>query len=808
MVKLTSDLPSIGIGFQIGLRHGWGVHGYYLSKRIIERNLASVIPLAGVDNLPEDDFVRQNLGPSVQSFFLNKERPIPAILSAGNNPSKTSANFGRHPDDALIICFEDENFTKDDIEYVKSFKTVMTLSSWNKNILLSFGIKNVQTELLGADTDLFNGEVKNQAFLNRFGLAGDETVIFSGGKLELRKGQDLVLAAFKEYLKYDSNAILAVAWGNLWPETKNSILDSPLLNGINIGVKFNPSVLASVFEIPEKNFVDLGFCSRTDLSTVIAKADLAVFPNRVEGATNQIAIECLASGIKTIASVSYGQDDLIFYDGCSDILQQVNRKIADSPSYLAKEMYNFLGREVFSNIDRNNSGRLRRKKDIGWDYRADRHIKALGIDELSIPLKPVNFYVENEEAIRLASHAIKLKDLGQVKTGIACARKALSMQPDSPRVLNDLANLLICDMQLPEAKKLLLQASEIAPEQLMLHINTNLGLVHHYQGQPRQAVVCLEKSAGTFVDAMWNLSQVLLTVGDWEVGFELAEVKKNRRPQDYISGATEWNGSKIDGTLLVYCEQGIGDIIQFSRYILWARQYVGHLVFLCLPKLYPLFIGYPGIDELVPFDDGVPLPEAEAVIPLMSLPRLHKTTVNNVPEDPRWFLHATQQYMASKGMAKDDSAIKVGLCWAGNSFHMRDRDRSIEFEQLLPILSCDNIEFHSLQAGSRHKDIDRSCADALIIDNAEHLVNWSKTCSILAQLDLLITVDTAVAHMAGAMGIPTWLLVSKIPDWRWLLDRKTTPWYLSITIYRQEQHREWTPVINRVRNDLLTFVKK
>jgi hypothetical protein len=260
----------------------------------------------------------------------------------------------------------------------------------------------------------------------------------------------------------------------------------------------------------------------------------------------------------------------------------------------------------------------------------------------------------------------------------------------------------------------------------------------------------------------------------------------------------EWKGESLIGRrVLVVHAQGLGDMIQMARYLSRLRERAAHVTLECPPTLEPLFRALPGID-LIARPGSIAPNAVDAFVRMMSLPRLLGET--EVPEGNAPYLGVPAEYMARwRRRHRTDRALRVGLAWAGNPFHPLDRWRSLSLTDCAPLSEVAGVRWTSLQVGPRAAEAagggswlercDRSIAD------------FADTAAIIAQLDLVIAVDTAVAHLAGALGVPVWLLLRPRPDWRWHRKEDRTPWYRSMRLFHARQ-RAWSGVIDEVASRL------
>lgn len=304
-----------GIMPQISNLHGWGVHAYYLASELERRGIA-VWPLG--DN-----------GPMVQSAYMARlaqwrhraavfqrqtragvfQFDEPVWVAAGNHPgAPLKTLYTPSAKDVLCICFEDKRLDEADLDYIRMFEKVFTLSSWNRDTLIDWGIDAAFCPM-GVDTSIFHPPAAPPISKDR-----SRFTIYSGGKAELRKGQDIVLMAFKRFREKHDDAVLFTSWHNLWPDTMRSFARSP--HGVGVPKVFGNGHLdvvswAGTLGIPQGAVVDLPLLPHHLMARHMAHADVAVFPNRLEGATNLVAMECAAMGVPTLVSSNSGHEDLI-----------------------------------------------------------------------------------------------------------------------------------------------------------------------------------------------------------------------------------------------------------------------------------------------------------------------------------------------------------------------------------------------------------------------------------------------------------------------------------------------------------------
>jgi hypothetical protein len=296
------------------------------------------------------------------------------------------------------------------------------------------------------------------------------------------------------------------------------------------------------------------------------------------------------------------------------------------------------------------------------------------------------------------------------------------------------------------------------------------------------------------------LSEPLLISGDYAKGWQEYEWRRHVANYPLLPGP-EWRGEPIEGgTTLVHTEQGLGDCLMLARYLPLVAQRGGRVTLACETPLIPLLRGMPAVGAVVPVQQD-PLPPYDRWVLLGSLPLLFNTTLGSIPA-PAGYLAAPAGRSAAWAKLLPDGR-RIGLVWGGNPDLPADKKRSIPFEKLTPLLDVSGPRFVSLQVGQRRTELR---GNPSVVDLANWLTDFAETAAVVANLDLVIAVDTSVAHLAGALGKPVWLMLPHPPEWRWLLGRDDSPWYASARLFRQTQPGEWDPVVAQVATALRDFV--
>ncbi|NOX37510.1 MAG: tetratricopeptide repeat protein [Calditrichaeota bacterium] len=428
--------------------------------------------------------------------------------------------------------------------------------------------------------------------------------------------------------------------------------------------------------------------------------------------------------------------------------------------------------------------------------------EALGCYHISLQIDPghVETYFNLGNALRMQ---------GKLEEAAANYRKAIQIKPNYYKAQYNLGKVLTDLGHLEEGLSHFLKTIEIQPD--MLAARVNAAYVYQELLRVEDALECLE--AGLTVDPnhielRWNRALLLLLLGRYKEGWQDYELRWKRgklkpRPFDQPT----WDGRPLpDGRLLIYCEQGLGDCLQFIRYLPMVKERVGQVILECPRSLKRLLAGLPEIDTLVVAGD--PLPPFDEQIALLSLPRVFQTTVDTIPNHvPYLSIPAEALENMRKHMSPGNDRLKVGIVWRGNPRHLRDSERSCSLEYFQTLLDIPEIQWFSLQKGQAEEELTRHFPDGEIINLSPHLNDFADTAAAIALLDLVISVDTSVAHLAGALAKPVWILLPFSPDWRWLLHRKDSPWYPTARLFRQPARRDWTSVFQEVKAELLKQVK-
>ena len=394
-----------------------------------------------------------------------------------------------------------------------------------------------------------------------------------------------------------------------------------------------------------------------------------------------------------------------------------------------------------------------------------------------------------------------MQALGSDERALHHYRQALKFAPKSIEIRYNLALFAQERERLEEALQGYAELLRLQPDHA--EASNNLGNTLLALGRPREAAMSYRQTLTHdphSVEAHWNLGLVQLLLGQFDegwVGHEWRFGQKDTTPRSFPQPM--WDGSALGGRrILLHAEQGLGDTLQFVRYAPLVQQRGGFVVLECQEPLLRLLGGVRGVDRLVA--KGHPLPDFDCHAPLLSLPGIFRTTLDTIPATVP-YLQVNSAEVARwrkiiRSHAGMKSALKVGVTWAGNPRHKNDRNRSISGVELSALAGLDDTMFFGLQKAAA------GAPDLKMVELLDESSDFLDTAAILLNLDLLISVDTSVAHLAGALGRPVWTMLPFAPDWRWMLDRPDTPWYPSMRLYRQARRKDWAEVLQRVRGDI------
>jgi tetratricopeptide (TPR) repeat protein len=397
-----------------------------------------------------------------------------------------------------------------------------------------------------------------------------------------------------------------------------------------------------------------------------------------------------------------------------------------------------------------------------------------------------------------------LAGMGRHEDAIGCFRQALVGRVNTEAVHYNLGRSLAALDRLEEAvvsfRNALADASNDSERDRLADIHASLGEALLDLGQYDEALAsCEALSQFRPGAAKWNRSLILLLLGRYDEGWQEYEgrwqVPDHDRPRDNarVPNLAEVAGNRI----LLTCEQGRGDMIQFARYAPLLARKGARVVLETYPDLVALMRTLDGIETVIAA--GETEPPADIVTPLLSLPLVFGTTIDNIPARVPYLRAPTDKQEVWQQRLATRARPRVGIAWWGAQHIAR---RSLPIEALLPLLSWTGIDFHALQKDMPPRHRDWLAAHPSLIDHSEALEDFADTAALMSLLDLVITIDTSVAHLAGALGKPVWIMLPHSADWRWLLHRDDSPWYPTARLFRQPRRGNWHAVIADVAHAL------
>ncbi len=442
-------------------------------------------------------------------------------------------------------------------------------------------------------------------------------------------------------------------------------------------------------------------------------------------------------------------------------------------------------------------------------------------------------------AVRRIDEALKRHEAGDLASAENLYREILVAEPEHPVAMHFLGVIAYQRKDLAAALPLLTRASALRPQEPNFHNNlalalmeanryeeaitsfervlsleprqaltwSNLGLARQALNQIPDAVAAFREALRIepgFTRARWNLSLALLLRGEFEEGWQQYESRlqiPDLAGKENQAKLPRWNGRAEAGQRLqLQAEQGIGDTIQFARYLPLLEAQGLSITLACDPALHPVLSTLTAEVRLIP--RGAVDSDCRAQFSLASLPLHYATKTDAIPAKTPYLWSKPERVSQWRERLGPQRALRVGLVWAGNPTHSNDRNRSLHLTALEPLLKLQEIEWISLQMGEARRQLLAVDPTFRPRDVAEHLHDFGDTAALLEVLDLVLTVDTSVAHLAGAMARRTWILLPYAPDWRWQLDRDDSSWYPSARLFRQQRLADWNAPLARVAEEL------
>jgi len=420
--------------------------------------------------------------------------------------------------------------------------------------------------------------------------------------------------------------------------------------------------------------------------------------------------------------------------------------------------------------------------------------EAIAEGKRALELKP-------DYAPALSNLGIAYFDQEDYTTAERCYRRALAIDPKFAEAHSNLGNALRAQHKFEQAIPAYNRAIELRPG--FCDAIANLGTVLHITGQIEEAISTYRRALTLDplqANAHAGLGILFLLKGNFEEGWSEYEWRlrmaesKHRLPQGPV-----WDGSDPSGRrILVYMEQGFGDTIQFCRYLPMLRER-GALVSARMTKQLASLVAH-NMAWLDVTSEG-PLPPYDCHCPLLSLAHRFRTRLETIPRAISYLRPLDAPVARWAERLGGGSEFKIGVAWTGNPKHINNLNRSAPVEAMDPLLAVEGVRFVSLQVGARANELTVH-SNGAVPDLSPDLTDYAETAGVVANLDLVIAVDTSVAHLAGALGEPTWMILSWVPDWRWLLECEDSPWYPTMRVFRQRAPGDWRGVAERVAAEL------
>lgn len=405
-----------------------------------------------------------------------------------------------------------------------------------------------------------------------------------------------------------------------------------------------------------------------------------------------------------------------------------------------------------------------------------------------------------------------LQRLGKVDEAVAHCQKAVQLEPNNAQAHNNLGAALLEQGKPDEARETLETALRLKPDYAKAMNNyaaamQDLDRLDESFSYYRNALELMPD----YADAHVNHAMALLLAGDFELGWPEYEWRTKGKDFDKRPFPQPlWDGSPLEGrTILIQCEQGLGDTLHFIRYAPLVKERGGKVIVECQPALLPILASAAGIDQLV--GKGSTLPAFDVRVHLLSLPGIFRTDLASIPAHVPYVQASDQLVEHWRRELAKIHGYRIGIAWQGNPKHKKDRQRSIRLAEFAPLAQVPGVQLLSLQKGNgveQLADLPRLTPEARfeVVDLGSNLDESSgafmDTAAVMKNLDLIITSDTATSHLAGALGVPVWVALSTVPDWRWLRGRADSPWYPTMRLWRQTKRGEWADVFDGMAREL------
>jgi tetratricopeptide (TPR) repeat protein len=428
-------------------------------------------------------------------------------------------------------------------------------------------------------------------------------------------------------------------------------------------------------------------------------------------------------------------------------------------------------------------------------------VEALRLSEYALALDPARFETFDELGLVLT-------DMKNPGAAAEAFQRAVALNPDSALTALSLGYFYVKGGDIPAAADALRRAIKLDPKVHLSHVS--LGSVLSLMGDWAGALECYERArtlCPNSADVSFYLGLLHLSLGNFALGWREHEEREGARRMRKRFSQPQWKGEPLQGArILLHAEQGLGDTLQFIRYVPLVAARGGQVVLAVQARLHRLLAGTEGAWQVI-ISEGGTVSDFLWHCPLLSLPLAFGTELSSIPAKIP-YVHPDPALVKVWEQRMQGDSLRIGLAWGGNPNYPHELWRSIPLEQLAPLTNLENTTFYSLQMGAPAEQVKQLGRRVHLIDLQAEQKDFADTAAIVANLGLVISIDTSVAHLAGAMGKPVWVLLHKSPDWRWLIEREDNPWYPTARLFRQTTLGNWQEVVTRVERELRELIAR
>ncbi|MCF7885362.1 MAG: tetratricopeptide repeat protein [Candidatus Marinimicrobia bacterium] len=533
------------------------------------------------------------------------------------------------------------------------------------------------------------------------------------------------------------------------------------------------------------------------------------YPKSISFLQNALKLNSNNSNIYNMLGLAYKQ-----LDNLSIAQKYLHQAIKINPN--SSEIYNNLAniyknlgkyaraKNLYKQAIKNNKNYYRGYFNLGQMYHKQDNLQEALIFYEKVLLKKPDFppALNNAGAIYL--------EQAKFSSAKKLVKKALQLEPENTYALITLGNIYNRTHQYQNALDCYNRVLDLDP--LSAEAHANLGSTYYNLRKFKKSIEHLNQALEfnpDHIEAHWNRALTLLTMGNFNAGWQEYEWRWKKKDFQVIQKnypQKRWHGAvRKDKTLLIWHEQGFGDTIQFARFIRLAQEKFKKIILQVPRTLKNLMQTIKGVDKVITGSSD--LPEFDLHCPLMSLPNILNITVNDITPDSS-YINIAHGPKEDSSLISDDGNMRVGFVWAGSPLHKNDDQRSCPLSNFKVLFDVNKVTFYSLQKAPQNKELETIHNRINTIDLSSYLTDFMKSASIITKLDLVIAVDTAVAHLAGAIGKETWILLPRNADWRWMQDQKSTTWYPTATLFRQSSSGDWDSVFKQLHGKLLNKINK